>query len=82
MTMPLGKVLKKDTKFVCAKECQRAFDELKEKLETMTILVLPDWTKECHVHGDAFSIVLGAILAQPGDRKLIILFIILLESLA
>jgi len=31
------------------------------------ILVFPGWTKEFHVHVDASSIVLGAVLAQEGE---------------
>jgi hypothetical protein len=30
-------------------------------------LIFPDWNKEFHVHVDASSIVLGAVLSQPGE---------------
>jgi hypothetical protein len=31
------------------------------------ILVFLDWSKEFHVHVDGSSIVLGVVLAQPGE---------------
>lgn len=62
ITTPLEKLLKKYILFVWMEECQKAFDELKEKLVSMQVLVFPDWTKIFHVHGDASSIALGAVL--------------------
>jgi hypothetical protein len=42
-------------------------DILKEKMVTVPILVFPDWSKEFHVHVDASTIALGAVLTQPGE---------------
>jgi hypothetical protein len=43
---------------------------LKQKMVTVPILVFPDWNKEFHVHIDASSISLGAVLAQPGEGEI------------
>lgn len=64
------KLLNKDTLFVWIEKCQRSFDELKEKLVIVPILVFLDWAKEFHVHVDGSSIALGAILAQPRDGEI------------
>jgi hypothetical protein len=37
---------------------------------TTPILVFPYWRKEFHVHVDAYSIALGAVLAQPGEGEI------------
>jgi hypothetical protein len=34
---------------------------------TAPILVFPNWRKEFHVHVDAYSIVLGVVMEQPGE---------------
>jgi hypothetical protein len=70
ITAPLEKLLRKDTKFQWNDECQHDLDTLKEKMVTAPILVFPDWENTFHVHVDASSIALGAILAQPGAREL------------
>jgi hypothetical protein len=60
---PLEKLLKKSEIFRWTPECDKAFDILKEKLSTAPILIFPNWEIEFHVHVDASSIALGAILA-------------------
>jgi hypothetical protein len=66
ITTPMEKILKKDCKFQWSEECHQNFDTLKQKMVTAPILVFPDWSKEFHVHVNASSIALGAVLAQPG----------------
>jgi hypothetical protein len=68
--MPMKKLLRKDTKYQWNDECQHSLDTLKEKMVTAPILVFPDWEKTFHVHVDASTITLGAILAQPGAGDL------------
>jgi hypothetical protein len=63
-------LLKKEVKFQWNEECQQSLDTLKQKLVIASILVFPDWKKEFHVHVDASSILLGIILAQPGEGEL------------
>jgi hypothetical protein len=62
---PVENLLKKDRRFQWSEECQQSFDTLKKKMVTAPILVFLDWSKEFHVHVDASSIALGAVLAQP-----------------
>jgi hypothetical protein len=67
IVVPMEKLLKKDIKFQWNDECQQSLDILKEKMVTTQILVFPDWSKEFHVHVDASSIALGAVLTQLGE---------------
>lgn len=46
---------------------QKAFEELKKRLATPPILILPDFTKEFMVETDALSSGIGAVLCQ-GNR--------------
>ena len=67
ITSPLEKLLRKSEVFQWTDDCKLALDTLKEKLATTPILVHPDWYKQFHVHIDASSIPLGAVLAQLGE---------------
>jgi hypothetical protein len=37
---------------------------------TAPILVFLDWSKEFHIHVDAYSIALGGVLAQPEEGEI------------
>jgi hypothetical protein len=60
-------LLKKEAKFQWNKDCQKGLDTLKQKLVTVSILIFSYWNKEFHVHIDASSIALGAVLSQPEE---------------
>jgi hypothetical protein len=61
----MEKLLRKDTKFQWNDECQHDLDTLKENMVTTLILVFLEWEKTFHMHVDASTIALGAILVQP-----------------
>jgi hypothetical protein len=66
ITMLMEKLLNKDTEFQWNEDCQHGLDTLKEKMVTPPTLVFTDWEKIFHVHVDASTITLEAILVQPG----------------
>lgn len=55
--MTLEKLLKKAKHFVWPKECDAAFNTLKENLTSAPILVYLDWNKEFHDHPIYFLLV-------------------------
>ena len=67
MTYPLEELLREDQEFDWTKECNISFEMLKIKLVEATILRFPNWSTKFHVHIDASSLAIGAILTQPGD---------------
>lgn len=50
---PMTELLKKDTKFKRTEECEASFQELKKRLVTSPVLILPDQTKDYEVYCDA-----------------------------
>jgi hypothetical protein len=63
ITVPMEKLLKKDTKFQWNEDFQQGLNTLKEKMVTRPILVFPYWENTFHVHVDASTIALGTIMA-------------------
>ena len=63
----MDELLRVDIPFHWTKECQQSFELLKRKLVEAPILRFPDWSKKFHVHIDASTLAVGAILTQPAD---------------
>lgn len=61
---PINNLLKKGIKFEWTKECQTAFEVLREKLINPPVLIMPDFTKPFIITTDASDTAIGAILSQ------------------
>ena len=62
----LHDLTKKKVPYVWTPKEQSAFNELKAKLMTQPLLVLPDLKKPFEVHCDACGDSIGAVLSQEG----------------
>ena len=49
-------------------DCLQAFELLKEKLITVPIIVVPDWSLPFEIMGDASDYALGAVLGQRRNK--------------
>ena len=63
----MEKLLSIDGPYHWTKQYQHSFELLKRKLVEAPILKFPYWSKKFHVHMDASTLVVGAILTQPTD---------------
>lgn len=63
---PMTALLKKDTKLQWTEECEASFQELKKRLTTAPVLILPDIRKDSQVYCDASRLGLGGVLMQDG----------------
>ena len=59
-------LLEKNAKFVWSEKCQANFEELKKRLTTASILVLPDLSKNFSIYCDVSRQGLGCVLMQEG----------------
>ena len=57
-------LLKKDTKFKWTDECEASFQELKKRLVTAPVLILPDIRKDFQVYCEASRLGLGGVLME------------------
>ena len=70
MKYPLEELLREDQEFNWIEECNISFEMLKRKLVEAPILIFPNSSTKFHVHIDASSLAIGAILTQPGDDRM------------
>ena len=66
ISAPLTMLTHKASKFQWNDSCERIFQDLKNKLTSTPILVLPKGTEGYAVHCDALRIRLGCVLMQHG----------------
>jgi hypothetical protein len=62
----MTELLEKDKKFEWMSTCEVSFQELKKRLMTAPILVMPDMEKPFSIYSDASSQGLGCVLMQVG----------------
>jgi hypothetical protein len=63
---PMTRLLEKNKDFDWSKECQANFEELKKRLTSAPVLILPDITKTFDIYCDASRLGLGCVLMQDG----------------
>jgi hypothetical protein len=63
---PMTELLEKDKKFEWTPACEASFQELKKRLTTAPILVMPDTEKSFPIYCDASGQGLGCVLMQDG----------------
>jgi hypothetical protein len=66
---PMTRLLEKNKDFDWTEECQTSFEELKKRLTSAPVLILPDITKKFDIYCDASRQGLGCVLMQ--DRKVV-----------
>ena len=65
---PLSNLLNKEVVFVFNEECLEAFNTLKAKLVSASVITTPDWGQEFELMCDASDYAVGAVLGQRKGR--------------
>jgi hypothetical protein len=63
---PMTELLEKDKKFKWTPACEANFQELKKRLTTVLMLVMPDVEKSFSIYYDVLGQGLGCVLMQDG----------------
>jgi hypothetical protein len=66
ITKPMTKLLEKDKKFKWMLAYEVSFQELKKRLTTTLVLVMPDMEKSFSIYYDASGQGLGCVVMQDG----------------
>ena len=66
LAKPMTALLEKNAKYVWSDKCQANFNELKKRLTTAPVLILPDLSKNFSIYCDASRLGLGCVLMQEG----------------
>ncbi len=64
------KLLKKDTHYWWDETCGESFQWMKTTLTMLPVLIVPNWTREFHVHTNVSNYIIGAMLAQNLDNTI------------
>src|ERR1051325_7951708 len=67
LVLPLTQLTSKGQSFICTSQCEANFQELKRRLNTVPILILPNPTEPFVVYYDASLMGLGGVLTQNGE---------------
>jgi reverse transcriptase-like protein len=65
---PLNNLTKKDQKFLWTPECQKAFDELKQRFTEEPVLAMPDQTRPFQIETNASKYATRAVLSQTDSN--------------
>ena len=66
LAAPMTRLTRKEIKFVWDDSCERAFQELKKRLTSAPILIVPERGQRYTVYYDALKNGLGCVLMQSG----------------
>jgi hypothetical protein len=66
ISKPMTKLLEKDKKFEWTPTCEASFQELKKRLTTAVILVMPNMESPFSIYCDVSGQGLGCVLMQEG----------------
>lgn len=68
LTEPIAKLLRKGNDFKWTREQEEAFENIKVALNSKSVLIQPDYTKDFILETDASNSGVGAILAQETNK--------------